>query len=148
MQWKTNGQGKKCIIKIFKEIGFKIEIKTNLKQVDVLDVNFDLASATHTDHSRKKVTSYCTSPHRQITHQASSNKSQHPSLEDYMTTQPMKTFLTPQNIKQTYKTVDILYPYPSCHANQRNAKGKGTSFGSTHPTTKASKPTSAESSLI
>ena len=39
----------KDIIKIFKEIRFKlkIDIKTSLKQVDFLDVTFDLTNATH-----------------------------------------------------------------------------------------------------
>ena len=37
-------QIRKKIIKIFKEIGFKIDIATNLKEVDFLDVTFNLAN--------------------------------------------------------------------------------------------------------
>ena len=38
---------RKDIIKVFKKVGFKIEIKTNLKQVDFIVVTFDLTNATH-----------------------------------------------------------------------------------------------------
>ena len=38
----TTDRIRKGIIRIFKQIGFKIEIKTNLKEVDFLDVTFDL----------------------------------------------------------------------------------------------------------
>ena len=37
----------KNIIKIFKEVGFKIEIQTNLKIVNFLDVTFNLAHGTY-----------------------------------------------------------------------------------------------------
>ena len=35
---------RKEVIKIFKEIGFKIELKTNLKVVDFPDITFNLSS--------------------------------------------------------------------------------------------------------
>ena len=38
---------RKEVIKIFKEIGFKIEIKTNLKVVDFLDITFNISSGTY-----------------------------------------------------------------------------------------------------
>ena len=38
---------RKDIIRIFKQVGFKIEIKTNLKEVDFLNVTFSLKKATH-----------------------------------------------------------------------------------------------------
>ena len=37
---------RKEVIKIFKKIGFKIEIKTNLKVVDFLDITFNLSNGT------------------------------------------------------------------------------------------------------
>ena len=43
----------KDIIKIFKEIGFKIEIKTNLKQVDLLDVTFNLNNSTYQPYKKE-----------------------------------------------------------------------------------------------
>ena len=39
-------QIKKKFIKIFKEVGFKTEIKTNLKIIDVLDAPFNLTNDT------------------------------------------------------------------------------------------------------
>ena len=43
---KLNGQQmykkRKSIIKIFKDIGFSIDIQTNLKEVDFLDVTLNL----------------------------------------------------------------------------------------------------------
>ena len=38
---------RKEVIKIFKEIGFKTEIKTNLKVVDSLDITFNLSNGTY-----------------------------------------------------------------------------------------------------
>ena len=35
------------VIKIFKEVGFKIEIQTHLKIVNFLDVAFNLANCTY-----------------------------------------------------------------------------------------------------
>ena len=47
----TNGQLmdriRKNLIKLFKLIGFKIEITTNLKTVKSLDVTFNLANSTY-----------------------------------------------------------------------------------------------------
>ena len=37
---------RKNVIKIFKEVGFKIEIRTNLKIVDFLDITFNLTNGT------------------------------------------------------------------------------------------------------
>ena len=38
---------RKNVIKVFKEVGFKIEIKTNLKIADFLNVNFNLTNGTY-----------------------------------------------------------------------------------------------------
>ena len=38
---------RKNVIKLFKEIGFKIEIETNVKIVNYLDVTFNLANSTY-----------------------------------------------------------------------------------------------------
>ena len=47
----TNGQLtdkiRKNVIKLFKEIGLKIEIETNLKIVNFLDVTFNLTNSTY-----------------------------------------------------------------------------------------------------
>ena len=43
---------RKAIIKIFKDIGFSIDIQTNLKEVDFLDVTLNLQNGTH--HPYKK----------------------------------------------------------------------------------------------
>ena len=37
---------RKEVIKIFKEVGFKIEIKSNLKVVDFLNITFNLSNGT------------------------------------------------------------------------------------------------------
>ena len=44
---------RKDIIKIFKEIGFKIKIKTNLKHVDFLDVTFNLNNSTYQPYKKE-----------------------------------------------------------------------------------------------
>ena len=43
---------RKEAIKIFKEIGFKIEIKTNLKVVDFLNITFSLSNGTWKPYRR------------------------------------------------------------------------------------------------
>ena len=52
----VNGQKmdrvRKNVIKIFKEVGFKIEIQTHLKIVNFLDVTFNLASGTYRPYKK------------------------------------------------------------------------------------------------
>ena len=43
----TTDRIRKVIIKIFKQIGFKIDMKTNLKEVDFLDVTLSLQKETY-----------------------------------------------------------------------------------------------------
>ena len=62
---KKNGQLtdriRKNLITLFKEIGFKIEIKTNLKIVNFLDFTFNLESSIYTvDIIESQMINYCT----------------------------------------------------------------------------------------
>ena len=50
---KQTDKTRKDIIKIFKEIGFKIEIETNLKTVDFLDVTFNLNNGTYRPYKKE-----------------------------------------------------------------------------------------------
>ena len=43
---------RKNIIKIFKDVEFKIEIQTNLKIVDFLDVTFNLENGTYRPYKK------------------------------------------------------------------------------------------------
>ena len=43
---------RKNVIKIFKEVGFKIKIKTNLKIVDFLDATFNLKNGTYRPYKK------------------------------------------------------------------------------------------------
>ena len=43
---------RKNVIKIFKEVGFKIEIRTNLKIVNFLDVTFNLTNGTYRPYKK------------------------------------------------------------------------------------------------
>ena len=45
-------QIRKKVIKIFKDVGFKIEIKTNLKIVDFLDVTLNLSNGTYSPYKK------------------------------------------------------------------------------------------------
>ena len=55
-----NGTGKKCdtirkkLIKFFQEFDFKIEVETNLKVVDYLDITFDLNKGTVRPYKKQK----------------------------------------------------------------------------------------------
>ena len=52
--WNVNGQQidrvHKKIIKIFKDIGFAIDVETNLKIVDIFGITFDLNNGTYMCH--------------------------------------------------------------------------------------------------
>ena len=63
---------RKNVIKILKEVGFKIEIKTNLKIVDVLHVTFNKKMA-HIDHTKNLMIPYYMSKHPPTTLLKSSN---------------------------------------------------------------------------
>ena len=43
---------RKVVIKTFKDVGFKIEIKTNLKIVDFLDVTLNLNKGTYNPYKK------------------------------------------------------------------------------------------------
>ena len=51
-----NGQGtdkvRKNIIRVFKDIGFSLEIETNLKEVDFLDVSLNLRNGTYQPYKK------------------------------------------------------------------------------------------------
>ena len=51
-----NGQNtnrmRKELLKIFKEISFKIEIQTNYNVVDILDISFNLSDGTYKPHRK------------------------------------------------------------------------------------------------
>ena len=81
-------------------MGFKIDIKTNLKEVDFLDVTLNLLKDTYRPY-KKKMTNCSASTHLQITPEPSLSKFQHPSAADYLIIPPMKKFSTTpkQNIK-------------------------------------------------
>mgnify|MGYP004361308217 CR=1 FL=1 len=49
---KDTDKARKDIIKIFKDIGFNIEIKTNLKVVDFLDVTLNLSDGTYRPYKK------------------------------------------------------------------------------------------------
>ena len=48
----TTDRIRKDIIRIFKQIGFKIEIKTNVKEVHFLDITFDLRKETYRPYKK------------------------------------------------------------------------------------------------
>ena len=43
---------RKTIIKIFKDIGFSIDIQANLKNVDVLDITLNLKNGTYRPYKK------------------------------------------------------------------------------------------------
>ena len=51
-------QIRKNVIKIFKEVAFKIEVKRNLKSVDFLDVTFNLTNGTNLQYKNPMIPYY------------------------------------------------------------------------------------------
>ena len=64
---------RKNVVKILKEVGFKIEIRTNLKIVDFLDVTFNLTNGSYRPY-KKPNDPYYMSTHPPITPQHLSAK--------------------------------------------------------------------------
>ena len=81
----ANGQKtdrtRKYIIKVMKHLGFQIEIKTNLKEVNFLDVTFDFNSGLHM-FIKNRTTSYFMLRPLLITLFKFSNNFQIPSIEN------------------------------------------------------------------
>ena len=110
-----------------KQIGFKIEIKTNLKEVDFLDVTFDLRKETYRPY--KKENDNCsTSTHLQIIPGPSLSKFQHPSATDYLIIPQMKKFSTKpkQNMKTRSKLLDTQQILNLTPTGQKSEIEKGT----------------------
>ena len=72
---------RKTIIKIFKDIGFSIDIQANLKEVDFVDVTLNLQNGTYRPY-KKPNAKLLTSTHCRTIHHKSSNNYQIPSLKD------------------------------------------------------------------
>ena len=87
---------RKYIIRIFKQIGFKIEIKTNLKEVDFLDVTFSLKKETHQPFRKENDKLFCIHTSSKHPPPLSSSKYRNPLPADYPITLPMKSPLTVQ----------------------------------------------------
>ena len=88
---------RKRVIKKFQSIGFKIEIVTNLQEVDFLDLTFNLISNTY--HPYKKPNDNLTYiKHHQTTHQISSNSSLKPSVSGYPEILQVLKFSTVPNL--------------------------------------------------
>ena len=46
---------REIIMKMFEDVGFRLEIKTNLKQVEFLDVTFNFITALYTPYEKPNV---------------------------------------------------------------------------------------------
>ena len=123
----TTDRRRKDIIRIFKQIGLKIEIKTNLKEVDFLDVTFDFRKEI-CHHTKKKMTNCSTSTHLQIIPGPSLSKFHHPSATDYLIIPQMKKFSTmpKQNMKMCSKLLDTQQISNLTPTGQKSEIEKGT----------------------
>ena len=81
----ANGQitdrTRKYITKVMKDLGFQIEIETNLKEVNFLDVTFNLNSGLYKPY-KNRTTSYFMLRPRLITLRKLSNNFRIPSIEN------------------------------------------------------------------
>ena len=73
---------RKKIISIFKSIDFKIEIATNLKEVNFLEVTFILERTTYRSYKNQMITQHTSKSH-QIIHHNSLNTSLKPLVKGY-----------------------------------------------------------------
>ena len=93
----TNARGidkiRKVIIKMFKDVGFQLEIKTNLKQVEFLDVTFNLITGLYKPY--KKPNDNLLYINTSSNHPPQVIKQLIPSTRDYVKIRLMSKFLTP-----------------------------------------------------
>ena len=81
---------RKAITKIFKDIGFSINIQTNLKEVDFLDVTLNLQNYTYRSYKKPNNKLLLHPLIVENIHRKSSNSYQIPSLKDKKFFQPRK----------------------------------------------------------
>ena len=84
---------KKIIIKMIKDVGFQLEIKTNLKQVEFLDVTFNMITGLYTPY--KKPNDNLLYINTSSDHPPQVIKQLIPSTRDYVKIRLMNKFLTP-----------------------------------------------------
>ena len=87
---------KKDFQKILKELDLKIEIKTNLKVVDFLDVTFNLATEMYYPFKKPNEKQPISTPN-QITHQTLSNTYLHRSVDEFWIYLATEKFLKKQS---------------------------------------------------
>ena len=81
---------RKAITKIFKDIGFSINIQTNLKEIDFLDVTLNLQNYTYRSYKKPNNKLLLHPLIIENIHRKSSNSYQIPSLKDKKFFQPRK----------------------------------------------------------
>ena len=74
---QQTGKVRKNIIRVFKDIGFSLEIETNLKEVDFLDVSLNLQNGTYILTKRQK-------PGRQAGRQAGRDRDRDRQTDTYL----------------------------------------------------------------
>ena len=67
------GKTRKNVIEVFKNIGFQIDIVTNLKEVNFLDVAFNLTNGTLRPYKKPNDKLFMSTPHPNILQKSSSN---------------------------------------------------------------------------
>ena len=122
-------QIRKKVIKIFKDVGFKIEIKTNLKIVDFLDLTLNLSNGTYSPYKK---------PNDQFLYVHTS--SNHPPqiinmLPKSINERLSKNFSNPEIFDKAkidyekalkdsgYKSVNLIFKKPAEKQNRPEAKG-------------------------
>ena len=106
---------------MFKEVGFQLKIKTNLKKVEFLDVTFNLITGLYTPY--KKPNDNLLYINTSSDHTSQIIKQLIPSTRDYAKIRQMKKFLTlqNQNMKMLYTGAGTKAEY-SKETYQHNSK--------------------------
>ena len=96
---------RKTIIKIFKDIGFNIDIQTNLKEVDFLDVTLNLQNGTYRPYNK---------PNDKLLYIHSSNSCQIQFLKDSKNSSNQEIFNTAKvecedALKKSGYNIDLKY---------------------------------------
>ena len=129
---------KKNIIRVFKDIDFSLEIETNLKDVDFLDVSLNCKMELIVPRKTQTI-GFFTFIVYQTTHQTSKSKFWIPSNRDCQKTRLMSRYSTQQNVntKMLWRKVGSKLILNTTKINSKNQKiNLEILFGLTHHSTK------------
>ena len=139
---QETGKVRKSIIGVFKDIGFSLEIETNLKEIDSIDVSLNLRNGTYRPYKKPNdmlLYIHSLSKHPSNWRNFCQSKFRIPSKKDCRKTRLMRRYSTQQNVntKMLWRKMGSKFILNTPKINDKNQKiDLEIIFGLTHHSTK------------